>query len=167
MVVGGPSVCVQVKAWRRSYDVRPPPMEHDSIFHPRHDTDKYANLSLDEIPLAESLHDTKERAVAYWEDVIVPQIKAGKRLLIVGHENNLRALLMHIDGIAKEDVVGLEIPRAVPILYRFDAETMRPIPQEGAASLLSGRYLIPAEQVVSGARAGRQAGGPLSVRWVG
>lgn len=80
--------------------------------------------------------------------VIMPAVRSGRRLLVVGHENNLRALLMHIDKIPKEEIVRLEIPRAVPLLYRFDA-AMRPIRQEGAADILSGKYLIAKEQVVS------------------
>lgn len=136
----------QVKLWRRSYDQRPPPMDAMHAHYPGRDRVKYGALSPSDIPLTESLHDTRLRAVTHWESVIAPAIRAGKSLMVCGHENNLRALLMHIDGIPKEEIVDLEIPRAVPILFELD-EHLQPVRLQGNAEHLSGRYLLSQEEL--------------------
>jgi 2,3-bisphosphoglycerate-dependent phosphoglycerate mutase len=138
----------RVKEWRRSYDVPPPAMEPDHPYRVILDPTKYGMMGQGEVPLTESLCDTRRRASQYWEEVLVPRIRSGRRLLICGHENNLRSLLMHIDGISKEAIVDLEIPRAVPLLYRFDRQ-MRPIRVAGAAPYLSSRYLIAQETLAA------------------
>lgn len=132
----------QVKKWRRSWDERPPLMTHEHPYWPGHDR-RYKSLGIriDEIPSAESLADVTARTSKYWDDVVTPLIKSRKRVLIVGHENNLRSILKRVDNISNEDIIDLDIPRAVPLLYNFDPATMTTVPVEGAAPLLSGRYL--------------------------
>ncbi len=115
----------QVLVWRRSYDTPPPMLELDDERHPRHD-DRYSDLSADEVPGAECLKDTVERVIPYWESTIVPDIKAGKRVVIAAHGNSLRALVKHLDEISDEDIVGVNIPTGMPLVYELD-EQMKPI----------------------------------------
>jgi 2,3-bisphosphoglycerate-dependent phosphoglycerate mutase len=102
----------QVKIWRRSYDIPPPPMTPDD---PR-----YEDLSADEIPLTESLKDTVDRFLPYWHDVIAPSIRSGKRVLIAAHGNSLRALVKYLDKISDEEIVELNIPTGIPLVYELD-----------------------------------------------
>jgi 2,3-bisphosphoglycerate-dependent phosphoglycerate mutase len=108
----------QVQVWRRNYDGRPPLLTPDDDRCPRKDP-RYAHLQSDEIPLAESLKDTVERLIPYWQQVIVPSIRGGKRMLIVAHGNSLRGLVKHLDGISDEDILELEIPTGVPLVYEL------------------------------------------------
>ncbi len=120
----------QVKIWRRSYDVPPPPLEESDPRFPGHDR-RYAGLAKEELPLTESLKETVARFVPYWENVIAPQAKAGKRILIVAHGNSLRALVKHLDNISEADIINLNIPTGIPLMYELDAN-LKPI---------SNRYL--------------------------
>lgn len=111
----------QVKIWRRSYDIPPPPLDADDERNPARDR-RYADLRPEEIPLTESLKDTVARFVPYWENTIAPQVAAGKRVLIVAHGNSLRALVKYLDNISDEDIIGLNIPTGIPLVYELDAD---------------------------------------------
>jgi len=115
----------QVLLWRRSYDVRPPAITPDDPRYPGHDR-RYADLKPEELPLTESLEDTVERFLPYWHDTIAPELRAGKRVLIAAHGNSLRALVKHLDGISEEEIVGLNIPTGIPLVYELDDE-LRPL----------------------------------------
>jgi 2,3-bisphosphoglycerate-dependent phosphoglycerate mutase len=106
----------QVKIWRRSYDIPPPPLTSDDPRHPSHDR-RYAELSPGELPLTESLKDTVARFLPYWHGAISPTIKSGKRVLIAAHGNSLRALVKYLDNISDEEIVELNIPTGVPLVY--------------------------------------------------
>ncbi|WP_029893923.1 2,3-diphosphoglycerate-dependent phosphoglycerate mutase [Desulfohalovibrio reitneri] len=110
----------QVHIWRRSYDVPPPPLERTDERWPGHDR-RYASLSPNEIPLHESLEMTIRRTLPCWHDVIAPQIKEGKRLLVCAHGNSLRGLVKYLDDIPDDEIPGLNIPTGVPLVYRLDA----------------------------------------------
>jgi 2,3-bisphosphoglycerate-dependent phosphoglycerate mutase len=142
----------QVKIWRRSYDIPPPPLEAADPRYPGHDR-RYADLSDKELPRTESLKDTVARFLPYWQQTIAPAVRAGKRVLIAAHGNSLRALVKHLDGVSDADIVGLNIPTGVPLVYELD-DTLRPIRHE---------YLGDAEQIRKAqeavARQGQAAGG--------
>ncbi|MES1245796.1 MAG: 2,3-diphosphoglycerate-dependent phosphoglycerate mutase [Acidobacteriota bacterium] len=109
----------QVLVWRRSYSTPPPLLNPDDPRHPGRDR-RYAGLSPSELPLAESLQDTVARFLPYWHESIVPDIRAGKRVVIAAHGNSLRALVKHLDGISEEEIVGLNIPTGIPLVYELD-----------------------------------------------
>jgi 2,3-bisphosphoglycerate-dependent phosphoglycerate mutase len=111
----------QVKIWRRSYATPPPPLTPDDERHPGRDP-RYASLTRDLLPLTESLADTVARFLPYWHDQIVPDVKAGRRVLIAAHGNSLRALVKHLDGVSEDAVVALNIPTGIPLVYELDAE---------------------------------------------
>ncbi|MCJ8013861.1 2,3-diphosphoglycerate-dependent phosphoglycerate mutase [Paenibacillus sp. KQZ6P-2] len=115
----------QVKLWRRSFDVPPLQITAEDDRYPLKDK-RYGHLTEQEIPLGESLKDTIARVVPYWEAEIVPQIKAGKKVLVVAHGNSLRALMKVLEDISAEDIVDLNIPTAVPILYELD-DNLKPL----------------------------------------
>ncbi|GIP29993.1 2,3-bisphosphoglycerate-dependent phosphoglycerate mutase [Paenibacillus sp. J23TS9] len=115
----------QVQLWRRSYDVPPLQITAEDDRYPQKDK-RYGRLTEQEIPLGESLKDTIARVVPYWEAEIVPQIKAGKKVLVVAHGNSLRALMKVLENISNEDILDLNIPTAVPILYELD-ENLKPL----------------------------------------
>ncbi len=115
----------QVTIWRRSYDTPPPALEKDDERSPAKDV-RYANLSESEIPLTESLELTVARFVPYWENTIVPSILAGRKVIIVAHGNSLRALVKHLDNISKEEIIKLNIPTGIPLVYELD-ENLKPI----------------------------------------
>ncbi|MEI6296344.1 MAG: 2,3-diphosphoglycerate-dependent phosphoglycerate mutase [bacterium] len=115
----------QVKIWRRSYNVRPPTLKEGDSKDAFNDP-KYSGLKREEVPLAESLDDTTKRLMPYWEEVIFPEIKKGKNVLIAGHGSGVRALVKHLDGLSEEEVMDLNIPTAVPLVYEFD-ENYKPI----------------------------------------
>ena len=115
----------QVKIWRRSYDIPPPPLTIDDPRHPGKDP-RYASLSPGDLPLTESLKDTVTRFLPYWTDTIAPAIKSGQRVLIAAHGNSLRALVKHLDTISDEAIVELNIPTGVPLVYELDS-TLLPI----------------------------------------
>ncbi|MBU3077052.1 2,3-diphosphoglycerate-dependent phosphoglycerate mutase [Sphingomonas quercus] len=106
----------QVKIWRRSFDTPPPPLEAGSDWDLSRDR-RYAGLP---IPATESLKDTIARVLPYWEQVIAPDLRAGKRVVISAHGNSLRALVKHLSGISDEEITGLEIPTGQPIVYELD-----------------------------------------------
>jgi 2,3-bisphosphoglycerate-dependent phosphoglycerate mutase len=115
----------QVKIWRRSYDTRPPALTPDDKRYPGHDP-RYADLTVDELPLTECLKDTVERMLPYWFDVIAPDVKRGTRVLVSAHGNSLRALVKHLDKIPEDEIVGLNIPTGIPLIYELD-EQLEPI----------------------------------------
>ncbi len=109
----------QVLAWRRSYDVPPPALEAGDARSPAQDV-RYASLKPAELPLTECLKDTVERFLPYWEKVIAPRVIAGEHVLIAAHGNSLRALVKYLDNISDTDIVGLNIPTGVPLVYELD-----------------------------------------------
>ena len=110
----------QVKLWRRSYDVPPPPLAADDRRHPRFDP-RYAGLAPADLPATESLKDTLARVEPYWNERIAPQLRAGRHVLVVAHGNSLRALVKMLDGMSEADIVEFNIPTGVPIIYDLDA----------------------------------------------
>ena len=115
----------QVMTWRRSYDVRPPLMD-ESHRHELAADPRYARVNPAELPLAECLKDTVHRVLPLWEESLAPAIRAGRRVLAVSHGNSMRAIVKHLDGISDADIVGLNIPNGVPLVYELDAE-LKPI----------------------------------------
>jgi 2,3-bisphosphoglycerate-dependent phosphoglycerate mutase len=111
----------QVKIWRRSYDVPPPPLAADDPRHPGRDR-RYATLAPHELPLTESLKDTVARFLPHWHETIAPAVRDGRRVLIAAHGNSLRALVKYLDGMRDQDVVELNIPTGVPLVYELDDE---------------------------------------------
>lgn len=109
----------QVKIWRRSFDVLPPALSPDDPRAP-HNQEHYAKIDPDELPLAESLKTTIERVIPYYEEHIKPDIENGERVIIAAHGNSLRALVKYLDGMSNEDVLNLNIPTGVPLVYEFD-----------------------------------------------
>ena len=115
----------QTKIWRRSYDTPPPSLALDDPRHPAHDP-RYASLSAADRPATESLKDTVARFVPYWQDTIAPAVQSGQRVLITAHGNSLRALVKDLDGISDQDIIELNIPTGIPLVYELDA-SMHPI----------------------------------------
>lgn len=115
----------QVLLWRRSYDVAPPPLEKSDPRYPGHDP-RYRGLDEKDLPLTESLKDTVARFLPYWHDVIAPTLRSGKRVLIVAHGNSLRALVKYLDGISDTEIVHLNIPTGIPLVYEL-TEDLTPI----------------------------------------
>ena len=109
----------QVFEWRRSYSTRPPPLDFDDNRHPRFDR-RYASLSADRLPGTECLADVVARMMPYWMDTIVPDLEAGRGVLIVAHGNSLRALLKYLKGISDEEIAGLNIPTGIPMVVNLD-----------------------------------------------
>ena len=118
----------QVKIWRRSYDTPPPALEPTDERYPGHDR-RYQGLTEAQLPLTESLKDTVARFVPYWESDIAPKVTAGKRILIVAHGNSLRALVKHLDNMSEADILNLNIPTGIPLLYELGAD-LKPIKSE-------------------------------------
>jgi 2,3-bisphosphoglycerate-dependent phosphoglycerate mutase len=114
----------QTKIWRRSYDIPPPPLPPDDPRHPGRDP-RYASLAPNEVPLTESLKDTVARFLPYWHGTIAPAIQSGQRVLIAAHGNSLRALVKYLDDISDQDIVSLNIPTGIPLLYELD-DRLRP-----------------------------------------
>jgi 2,3-bisphosphoglycerate-dependent phosphoglycerate mutase len=111
----------QVKIWRRAYDIPPPPLTPADERHPARDR-RYADLAPSELPLTESLKDTVARFLPYWHETIAPAIRSGKRVLIAAHGNSLRALVKYLDDISDQDIVELNIPTGIPLVYELDAD---------------------------------------------
>ena len=126
----------QVLIWRRSYDIPPPALDPDDERHPGKDR-RYANLPAENLPLSECLKDTVERFMPLWQDTIAPVVQEGKSVLIVAHGNSLRALVKYLDEVSEEDIVGLNIPTGMPLVYDLDAD-LKP---------LDRRYLGDPEEV--------------------
>ncbi len=115
----------QVKLWRRSYDVPPPALNLDDERHPRFDR-RYAGLKPEELPATESLKITLDRVLPFWHNVLAPDIKAGKRLLVVAHGNSLRALVKYLDNMSEAEILELNIPTGIPLVYELDAD-LKPV----------------------------------------
>ncbi len=113
----------QVHQWRRGYNTRPPALEPDDARVPSSDR-RYASLT--ELPLAESLQDTVERVVPYWNEILAPAIRSGKRILVSAHGNSLRALVKHLDGMSDEEIAALNIPTGIPMVYELD-DSLQPL----------------------------------------
>ena len=123
----------QFMLWRRSFDTPPPPLDDSSEFSQAADP-RYADLG-DELPRTECLKDVIERFLPYWESAIVPDLRAGKTVLVAAHGNSLRALVKHLDQISDEDIAGLNIPTGMPLVYRLDDSLAPTVP--------GGEYLDP------------------------
>ena len=123
----------QFMLWRRSFDVPPPPLDDDDEFSQAHDP-QYADLG-EELPRSECLKDVIARMLPYWESGIVPDLRAGKTVLVAAHGNSLRAVVKHLDGISDADIAGLNIPTGMPLVYRLD-ESLSP-------TVAGGEYLDP------------------------
>ena len=132
----------QVLIWRRSYDTPPPLMDADDPGLPAHDP-RYADVERDRLPRGECLKDTVERVVPYWDNVIKPLVASGQRLIIAAHGNSLRAMVKHLDGISDEEIVSLNIPTGVPMVYEFD----------DAMNAAGRRYLGDADAIAAAAEA--------------
>lgn len=147
----------QVLLWRRSYDVRPPPLDKNDERSPARDP-RYRDLTESEIPLTECLQDTVARFLPYWHDVIAPAVKSGKRIIISAHGNSLRALVKYLDNIADEKIAGLNIPTGIPLVYELN-DDLKPI---------KSYYLGDPEAVKKAmetvARQGKAKGGEENVR---
>jgi 2,3-bisphosphoglycerate-dependent phosphoglycerate mutase len=115
----------QVKIWRRSYDIPPPPLSPDDERYAGRDP-RYKDLQPAEIPASESLKDTVARFLPYWHDAIAPTIKSGHRVLMTAHGNSLRALVKYLDGVGETDIVELNIPTGIPLVYELD-EQLKPL----------------------------------------
>ena len=138
----------QVKIWRRSYDTPPPALELNDPRHPRFDPIYKGKLDPAFLPATESLKITLERVLPYWNDAIVPRLLAGQRVLVAAHGNSLRAMVKHLDNISEKDIVELNIPTGIPLVYEFDDNL----------KVLDRRYLGDAEAVKAAAEAvARQA----------
>jgi 2,3-bisphosphoglycerate-dependent phosphoglycerate mutase len=132
----------QVHLWRRSYDVPPPALEPNDPRHPGGDP-RYASVARSELPLTECLKDTVARFLPYWSEAIAPQVAAGRNVVIAAHGNSLRALVKYLDNVSDEDIVGLNIPTGIPLVYELDA-SLRP---------QTHYYLGDPEEVAAAARA--------------
>ena len=132
----------QVLIWRRSYSTPPPPLEPDDERHPRHD-ERYSDLPPDLLPATEALSNVVDRMLPYWYDFIVPDLLAGRRPLVVAHGNSLRALVKHLDGLTEEEVISLNIPTGIPLVYELN-DDLEPV---------SKRYLGDPEAAAKAAEA--------------
>ena len=115
----------QVLVWRRSYDTPPPALEANDPRCERSDP-RYAKLKPEQVPLTECLKDTVARVMPFWEEALAPAIKAGKRVVVAAHGNSIRALVKYLDDISDDDIVGLNIPNGIPLVYELD-ENLKPI----------------------------------------
>ena len=115
----------QVLTWRRSYSEPPPPLTPDDERHPSHDP-RYADLATDELPLGESLQDTVARFLPFWHESIAPAVREGKRVIIAAHGNSLRALVKYLDEVSEEEIVKLNIPTGIPLVYELESD-LKPV----------------------------------------
>jgi 2,3-bisphosphoglycerate-dependent phosphoglycerate mutase len=144
----------QVKVWRRSYDIPPPPIAADNEYNPNGD-ERYASLDPALLPQAECLKDVVDRLLPYWDEAIVPDLRAGRIVLIGAHGNSLRALVKHLEGIGDDEIVDLNIPTGEPLVYELGAD-LRPV----EAKPVDERYLRSPEAIRAAAEAvARQAEG--------
>ena len=111
----------QVKIWRRSYDTPPPPMDKNDPRHPSHDP-RYKGVPANELPRGDSLKDTVARFLPLWKNTIAPEIKAGKKVLIVAHGNSLRALMQHLENMTPDEIMGVNMPTGIPMVYELDKD---------------------------------------------
>jgi 2,3-bisphosphoglycerate-dependent phosphoglycerate mutase len=140
----------QVKVWRRSYDVPPPPLDADDPRHPRFDP-RYAAVDAALLPATESLKETLARVQPYWESRIAPELLAGRDVAVVAHGNSLRALIKMLEGVSEADIAELNVPTGVPRLYEFG-----PVGADGALRTTGGRYLGDPEAIRAAAEAVRR-----------
>jgi 2,3-bisphosphoglycerate-dependent phosphoglycerate mutase len=131
----------QFLLWRRSYDTPPPPVTRDDPNHPAHDP-RYAALPPDVLPATECLKDVLLRMLPYWADAVVPDLRAGRTVLVAAHGNSLRALVKHLDGISDDAIAGLNVPTGIPLRYDLDAD-LRPMRPVDETYGVSGAYLDP------------------------
>jgi 2,3-bisphosphoglycerate-dependent phosphoglycerate mutase len=115
----------QVKIWRRSYDTPPPALAPDDPRHPSNDP-RYAGLARSELPLTECLKDTVARFLPYWHETIAPAVKSGRRVIIAAHGNSIRALVKYLDDVSEQDIIELNIPTGIPLVYELDA-SLKPL----------------------------------------
>lgn len=116
----------QVHIWRRSFDIAPPALALSDPRHPKNDP-RYAHLSPEHLPATESLKDTVERFLPYWNAEIAPALRAGKKVIVAAHGNSLRALVKHLDGLSDEAITELNIPTGTPLIYELDDESLKPL----------------------------------------
>ncbi|MGA1697034.1 MAG: 2,3-diphosphoglycerate-dependent phosphoglycerate mutase [Arenicellales bacterium] len=135
----------QVKIWRRSYDIPPPALSADDPRHPRFDP-RYAGIDVSLLPATESLKTTLDRVRPFWESRIAPELRAGRNVLVTAHGNSLRALIKMLDNVAEADIVELNIPTGIPLVYTFDEEL----------KAVSSRYLGDAEAIRAAAEADKR-----------
>lgn len=129
----------QVTQWRRSFAVPPPVIQDDSPYHPKLDA-KYASIPKKDLPLSESLKLTIDRVLPFWKKKIAPMLKSGKKVIIAAHGNSLRALVKYLDDVPEDKIIGLNIPTAVPLVYKLNRK-LKPILLPDHAESLSGVYL--------------------------
>jgi len=115
----------QVKIWRRSYDIQPPPLAPDDGRYPGKDP-RYAGMTAAELPLTECLKDTVARTLPYWHETIAPVVRSGRRVIIAAHGNSLRGLVKYLDNVSEADIVGLNIPTGIPLVYELD-DDLKPL----------------------------------------
>ena len=115
----------QVHLWRRSYDIPPPLLEPSDERHPKNDL-RYADIPAEQLPCGESLKDTLHRLLPYWHSTLAPALNAGQKILIVAHGNSLRALVQYLDNLSNDEILNLNIPTGVPLVYELDEE-LKPI----------------------------------------
>jgi 2,3-bisphosphoglycerate-dependent phosphoglycerate mutase len=115
----------QVLTWRRSYDIAPPPLAREDSRFPGNDP-RYRGVDARDLPLTECLKDTVARFMPYWNDAIAPQVKAGRRVIVAAHGNTLRALVKYLDNVSENDIVALNIPTGIPLVYELD-DSLKPI----------------------------------------
>jgi 2,3-bisphosphoglycerate-dependent phosphoglycerate mutase len=144
----------QVKIWRRSYDVAPEPLDPENELSGI--DERYADVAPDLLPRAECLKDVLERMLPWWDDEIVPDLRAGKTVLVAAHGNSLRALIKHLDGMTPEQVIELNLPTGEPLVYALD-DDLRPPDRVGPGGV-KGRYLDPERAVAAADAVSRQAG---------
>ena len=116
----------EVQILRRSYDVPPPPLKTSDPRYPGNDP-RYADLSPEELPLTECLKDTVQRFLPYWHETIIPTIKEGKKVVISAHGNSLRALVQYLDNMTEEEIINLNIPTGIPLIYELKDDDLKPI----------------------------------------
>ncbi len=144
----------QVKVWRRSYDIPPPPIAEDNEYNPNNDA-RYASLPPELVPASECLADVVARMLPYWYDSIVTDLLAGRRVLVVAHGNSLRALVKHLQEISDDEITELNIPTGVPLRYEL-SDDMAPV----EALEVTARYLMDPDEAAARAEAvAKQAGG--------
>lgn len=137
----------QFQLWRRSYDVPPPAIDPNNEFAQTHDP-RYADIAQSDLPATECLKDVVERMLPYWQNNIVPDLKAGKVVLVTAHGNSLRALVKHLDGISDEGIASLNIPTGIPLVYKLDAN-LTPV-------VKGGEYLDPEAAAIAAAAVANQ-----------
>lgn len=139
----------QVKIWRRSYNVRPPLLDASDERYPGRDP-RYAGLTQEQLPLGECLADTVERVIPFWENVVAPAVKQGRRLIVAAHGNSIRALVKYLDNVSDDEITELNIPTGVPLVYELDAQ-LKPL----------GSYYLGDAEAVAAAQAAVAAQGKV------